>query len=139
MIQQKRPKIISLVAGWLIICSVVGALVFTVVIPSVDAIQTNGEQARWIMERLGRSGLLVLTLTVYAFAGAMGVGLWTLRPWGRVAMLLASAALVATATVVGIVTAIRQHAFDTNSLILAIVFGWPLYYFNRPKIKSLFT
>jgi hypothetical protein len=38
----------------------------------------------------------------------------------------------------GGVAAVRQHAFDVNA-ILAIVFGWPLYYFNCPTIKSLFT
>lgn len=139
MPRQKRPKIITALAGWFIICSIVGALVFSVTIPRVDAIQADGEQARWVVDHLGRSGLLAITLIVYLCAGSTGVGLWRLRPWGRQAILLISAALVAVSLVVGSITAIRAHALDANAVILAIVFGWPLYYFNRPKIKNLFV
>jgi hypothetical protein len=136
---QKRPKLISFVAGWLVVCSVVGVVVFSAVIPTVDAIQTEGEQAQWIADHLGRVGLLIAALGVYAFAGATGVGLWRLRLWGRMGILLASGALVLTSVVVCVLAVLRQHSFDVNALILAIVFGWPLYYFNRPTIKSLFT
>ena len=135
----KRPKLISFVAGWLVICSVVGVVVFSAVIPTVDTIQTNGEQAQWIVDHLGRVGLFVVALAVYAFAGATGVGLWRLRLWGRMGILLASGALVITSLIVCSVAVFRQHSLDVNALILAIVFGWPFYYFNRPKIKSLFT
>ena len=54
-------------------------------------------------------------------------------------MLFASGALVLTCIVVGSVTAVKEHAFDASALILAIMFGWPLYYFNRPKVRLLFT
>jgi len=54
-------------------------------------------------------------------------------------MLFASCALVLTCIVVGSVTAVKEHAFDASALILAIMFGWPLYYFNRPKVRLLFT
>jgi hypothetical protein len=139
MPRQKRPKIVTAVAGWLIVCSVVGAVVLSVTIPRVDTIETQGEQAQWIVERLGRGGLLALGLIVYLCAGSTGVGLWRLRSWGRWAILLISAALVATSVVVASITAMRAHEFDVNEAILAIVFGWPLYYFNRPKIKALFA
>jgi hypothetical protein len=135
----KRPKIVSFVAGYLIVCSLIGSLVFIAVIPRVDTIQTSGEQARWIVDHLGRGGLLAVTLIVYLLAGSTGVGLWRLRSWGRLSMLLASAALVGISVVVGTVTAVRQHEFDLNALIIAVVFGWPLYYFNRAKIKALFA
>lgn len=138
MPRQKRPKIITAVAGWLIVCSVVGVVVFSLTIPRVDAIQTDGEQAGWIVDHLGRSGLLTITLIVYLCAGSTGVGLWRLRPWGRQAIILISAALVAVSVVLCSITAVRAHALDANAAILAIVFGWPLYYFNRPKIRNLF-
>jgi len=136
---QKRPKVVSLVAGWLILCSIVGVVVFSVTLPRVDTIRTDGEQAQWIVEHLGRGGLLAVTLVVYLIAGSTGIGLWRLRPWGRAAILLVSAALVAVSIVVLGVTAVKDHSFDVNAVVLGIVFGWPLYYFNRPKIKALFT
>lgn len=135
----KRPKLISFVAGWLVICSVVGVVVFSTVIPTVDTIHTDGEQAQRIVDHLGRVGLLVVSLAVYAFAGTTGVGLWRLRPWGRMGILLASGALVMMSVIECGMSVFWQHSFDVNSLVLATVFGWPLYYFNRPKIKSLFT
>jgi hypothetical protein len=137
--KQKRPKIVSIVAGWLIVCSIVGAIVLSLTIPRADVIQTDSEQARWILGHLGRGGLLAVTLVVYLCAGSTGVGLWRLRPWGRVAILAVSGALVAASFIVGSLTAVREHAFDINSVVLAIVFGWPLFYFNREKIKALFV
>lgn len=82
MVRAKRPKLVSFVAGWLIVCSVVGALVFSVVIPGVEAIRAEGELAQSIVAHLGRYGLLAVTLVVYAFAASTGYGLWTLRAWG---------------------------------------------------------
>ena len=41
----QRPKIVSLVAGWLIVCSVGGALVFSFVLPTVETIHAEGELA----------------------------------------------------------------------------------------------
>ncbi len=139
MVRKKRPIVVSILAGWLIICSVVGAIVFTAVIPQVDVIKTDTEQARWIVDRLGRGDLLTISLVAYALAGSVGFGLWRLRPWGRRALLLTSAWLVAFGVAVAVLVAIRAHAFDVDALVNTIAFGWPLYYFNRPKIKAAFA
>lgn len=136
---QKRPKIVSLLAGWLVLCSVVGAAVFTATLSSATPIQTDGDTAQWIVERLGRGGLLAVTLTAYVIAGSVGFGLWKLRHWGRLGILVVSVVLVAVSFIVGAIVAIKAHQFDTGALVLAVVFGWPLYYFNRPRIKALFT
>ena len=119
-------------------CSVVGAIVFSVVIPTVDTIQTDGDSARWIVEHVGRGGLLVFALVVYVFAATIGVGLWKLLEWARVGMLCASAALLTVCVVFGTVSAAKTHQVNTGVLVNAVVFGWPLYYFNRLKIRSLF-
>jgi hypothetical protein len=134
----KRPVLISIVAGWLILCSVVGAIVFVATIPRVETIQTDGEQAEWIMEHLGKGGLLAVSLIVYAFAGSMGFGLWRLLSWGRWALLATSVVLVAFSIVWGSVAVARTHHFSIDAVINALVFGWPLYYFNRRSIKALF-
>ncbi len=136
MPKPKRPTVITLLAGWLIVCSVVGIVVFSLVLPKVDTIQTEGPLAEWIVEHLGRAGLLVVTLIVYSVAGSTGVGLWKLRAWGRNLALLASLSLAAMSVVVGIITAVKDHAFNLNALVLLIVFGWPMYYFNRPGVKA---
>jgi len=135
----KRPKLVSFVAGWLIVCSAVGALVFSIVIPSVTSIQTDGELAQSIVAALGRYGLLTVTLVVYAFAGATGYGLWTLRRWGWVALMAASTLLVTVCIVVGAQSAFRAHVFDWAAWINSLVFDWHLYYFNRRRIKGLFV
>jgi len=139
MVHKRRPVLISIVAGWLILCSVVGAIVFVATIPSVETIQTDGEQAEWIVERLGRGGLLAILLVVYAFAGSMGFGLWRMRSWGRWALLATSVVLVAFSTVWGGVAVVRTHHFSVDAFVNALVFGWPLYYFNRRNIKALFA
>ena len=139
MAHKKRPILISIVAGWLIVCSVVGIIVFTIVIPRVETIQTNGPQAERIVECLGRGGLLAVSLVVYAVAGSIGLGLWRLRSWGRWAMLATAALLVAFSIVWGIIATAQTHQFNFNALVNALVFGWPLYYFNRTKIKALFA
>jgi hypothetical protein len=139
MLEAKRPKIVSLVAGWLIVCSVGGALVFAFVIPTVETINAEGELAESVVAYLGRYGILAVTLIIYAFAGLTGYGLWTLRTWGRLAILAASAVLVGVSIVALAVTLLRAHSFNWNALINGAVFGWPLYYFNRPKIRALFT
>ena len=136
---RKRPKIVSLVAGWLVLCSVVGVVVFSITIPTVDTIQMNGSASQWIVERMGRGGLLGCALLLYGFAGTLGFGLWKLRAWARLGALLASIALVGTSLISGIVTVVKAHELDINSIVLMLIFGWPLYYFNRPKIKALFT
>ena len=139
MVSKKRPIVVSILAGWLIICSVVGAVVSGAVIPRVEVIRTDSEQARWIVDHLGRSGLLAIALVTYAFGGSVGAALWRLRPWGRRAVLLISAGLVAFGVAVIVSVAIRAHAFDVDALVNTIVFGWPLYYFNLTKIKVIFA
>ncbi len=136
---QKRPKIISLLAGWLILCSAIGVVILSITISTVDSIQTNGEMANWIVDHVGRGGLLSITLIVYAIAGSIGFGLWRLRQWGRLGLLVLSSALVSISFVIGGIAALKAHTFDGGALLLAVVFGWPLYYFNRPPIKALFT
>lgn len=136
---QRRPKFISFVAGWLIVCAVVGAVVFSVTIPTVDSIETNGDSVRWIVEHFGRGGLLAMILAVYAYVATIGVGLWMMRSWGRLALLVTSVALVAVCIVAFGVAAVRNRSVDFAALINAVVFGWPLYYFNRRKIRMLFT
>ncbi len=139
MARGKRPIIISIVAGWLIVCSIVGTIVFVTVIPRVETIDTDGEQAQWIVEHLGRGGILAVVLVVYAFAGSMGFGLWRLRSWGRKALLATSIVMVVFSVVSGSVSMARTHQFDFGVLVSVLVCGWPLYYFNRPKIKDLFA
>jgi hypothetical protein len=139
MVHKKRPVLISIVAGWLILCSAVGAIVFVATIPRVETIRTDGEQAEWIVEHLGRGGLLAVSLVVYAFAGSMGFGLWRLRSWGRRALLATSVVLVAFSIVWGSMAIARTHQFSVDAVVNALVFGWPLYYFNRGNIKALFA
>src|SRR6266550_2874709 len=139
MAHRRRPVVVSIVAGWLIVCSVVGTIVFAATIPRVETVQTDGEQAQWIVDHLGRWGLLAATLGVYAFGGSMGFGLWRLRSWGRWALLATSVVLAAFSILWGSVATARTHQFSFDALVNALVFGWPLYYFNRTKIKVLFA
>jgi hypothetical protein len=118
---------------------VIGAIVFVATIPRVEAIRTDGEQAQWIVEHLGKGGILAVVLIVYAFAGSTGVGLWRLRSWGRKALLAASAVLVVISVVWGSISIARVHEFEFGAAVNVLVFGWPLYYFNRTKIKALFA
>jgi hypothetical protein len=66
------------------------------------------------------------------------VGLWKLRAWARVATVFTSTVIVAICVLLGIVSTVTARAFDSSALILTAVFGWPIYYFNLPKIKALF-
>jgi hypothetical protein len=139
MARRNRPVLVSVVAGWLILCSVVGVIVLVATIPRFEAIRSDGEQAQWIVEHLGKGGILAVTLVVYAVAGSTGVGLWKLQSWGRRALLAASAVLVAICVVWGSISIARAHEFDFGAAVNLLVFGWPLYYFNRTKIKALFA
>jgi hypothetical protein len=123
----------------LVLCSVVGTIVFVATIPRVENIDANGEQARWVVEHLGRGGILAVSLVIYAFAGSTGVGLWRLRSWGRKAFLVASGALVVICVVFGSIATARAHEIDFGAVVNVLVFGWPMYYFNRSKIKTLFA
>jgi hypothetical protein len=113
--------------------------VFSFVILTVDTIQTDGDAARWIVEHVGRGGILAFMLALYLLAGTIGTGLLRLVKWARVGMLCASGALLTGCVVFGIFGVARTHHLDTGVIVNAVVFGWPLYYFNRPQIRSLFT
>jgi hypothetical protein len=139
MTSKKRPVLISIVAGWLVLCSVVGTIVFVATIPRVETIDAFGEQGQWIVEHFGRGGILAAGLVIYVFAGSTGVGLWRLRSWGRKALLAASGAMVAICVLWGSISIARAHEFDFGAVVNVLVFGWPMYYFNRSRIKTLFA
>ena len=136
MIRKKRPVLISIVAGWLVLCSVVGTIIFVATIPRVETIDANGEQSQWIVEHLGRGGILAASLVIYAFVGSTGVGLWRLRSWGRKALLAASGALVAICVVWGSISTARAHEFDFGSVVNVLVFGWPMLLLQPLKNKD---
>jgi hypothetical protein len=59
--------------------------------------------------------------------------------WGRKALLAASGAMVAICVLWGSISIARAHEFDFGAVVNVLVFGWPMYYFNRSRIKTLFA
>ena len=141
MAERKRPVLISIFAGWLIGCSVLGAVVFSVVFPQIETMQTDGsELSLWIVDRLGKYGILAVCLCVYLFTFFLGRGLWTLQPWSREAMLWGSSVCVASYVCWAMVALFHRSFGDVFGIILgAIIFSLPLFYFHRANIKKLFV
>ena len=141
MVKQKRPILISIFAGWLMSCSVFGAVVFSVVLPQVNTIQNDGSEfSMWVVDRLGRYGILTICLFACLFAFCFGWGLWNLQPWSRKAMLCVSGIFAATYVCWAMLSYAHRSFGDALGIFLcAIIFSLPLYYLNRSKIKDLFA
>jgi hypothetical protein len=140
VVRRKRPIIISIFAGWLIACSFLGTVVFSLVIPQIETIQNDGsELSMWIVERLGKYGILAIGLSIYLFAFFLGYGLWNLQPWSRKAMFWISAIFVAIYISWAIISFAHQTFGEALGILLcAIIFSLPLYYLNRANIRALF-
>jgi hypothetical protein len=105
----------------MIVCSVVGVIVFSITIPTVDTIRANGQSAQWIVDHLRSRRHFSGSVCNISVGG---------DSW--------SGTLETAGVLLGIVSTVTARAFDSSALILTAVFGWPIYYFNLPKIKALF-
>jgi hypothetical protein len=47
--------------------------------------------------------------------------------------------MVAICVLWGSISIARAHEFDFGAVVNVLVFGWPMYYFNRSRIKTLFA
>ena len=113
----------------------------------IDPISPEGVEAlarypgpfSWIPRYFGGAGMMAMGCIEFLAIGIIGVGLWRLRPWARLATLFLAGLAVCIGALDFFYRAVRFKLFDIYAIPVVAVMAFPFYYFNRTKIRNRFT
>jgi len=93
----------------------------------------------WIPRYFGGAGMMAMGCIEFLAIGIIGVGLWRLKPWARLATLFLTGLAVCTCTLDFFYKALRFKMFEIYAIPVIVVMAFPFYYFSRVTIRSRFT
>lgn len=88
------------------------------------------------IEFLGKGGVLAITLLIDAAIITLGVGLWNLRQWARIVLIVVSALNLLSRLLSFYSTLAQESTFSLAALCSAIFYIWLLYYLNTPNTRK---
>jgi hypothetical protein len=89
----------------------------------------------WLLTRYGSQGLVGLSTFQGLLLIVTAVGVWLLKPWGRLLLYLVSF----LAVVLIVQLAIASRHFGVFTPLALFLVGWPLWYLSLPHVKELFA
>lgn len=93
----------------------------------------------WMLTRFGGHGLTVYATVQGLLMITTGVGVWLLKPWGRLLLYLVSFLGVVMEVQTVVAQWIALHHFSIFAPLMVFLFGWPLWYLSLPHVKELFA
>jgi len=144
--QRKRTAIISILAGFLMIFSILFGCVSATGFLKTSSLHIASNvpptQAK-VLNSLGKNGILGIFLSIAVSLFLVGVGLWRLRPWARKLVLVWSGICVYLAVFHFWLCLGQLDKIGFGTFAWAFIeipgCGWPLYYFNKSKVTELFS
>ncbi len=135
----RRPGILTLTAG-LLAAYGIGSMMAGVSSAGDPKVVAQMAEAlpgfhRWLLTHYGGHGLVALSTFQGLLLISTAIGVWMLRPWGR--LLLYFVSFLGVALVVEVAIVSRQFGVFTPLWIF--LFGWPMWYLGRPHVKEAFT
>lgn len=137
MENRKRPLVVSIIAGCLMLYALFAAIVFSYVL--LTGRGTINVYPPWILERLGKVGMLAVLLPIFALIGTLSVGLWKLRPWARGVMLCVTGAVIVLYLATCCIVVVRTHDLELGYLIDLLFWAVLFFYFYRSEMKARFA
>ena len=138
--QKKRPLVVTCVSLLLLLFGLSFPIFLFSRYPqeSIEFVKSQCGLTAFLVRHFGGQALATENALLAIGSGILGLGLWRLLPWSRVAIITVSS----VAIVLGVVELIQfkiSHSCSSVGLIGFAISGALLYYFSRAKVKQVFV